>query len=71
MYENGKMRPVETVPEMGGGGIKDHDGGVNSNVIYCKNFCKCHSVPQYNDNMIIKNFVKRRTVAVTYWKALT
>jgi hypothetical protein len=26
MYENGKMRPVETIPEMGGGGIKN-DGG--------------------------------------------
>jgi hypothetical protein len=26
-YENGKMRPVETIPEMGGGGIKENDGG--------------------------------------------
>jgi hypothetical protein len=25
MYENGKMRPVETIPGMGG--IKENDGG--------------------------------------------
>jgi hypothetical protein len=24
--------------------------GVNSTMIYCKNFCKCHIVPQYNNN---------------------
>jgi hypothetical protein len=24
--------------------------GVNSAVIYYKNFCKCHSVPQKNNN---------------------
>jgi hypothetical protein len=27
MYGNGKMRPVETVPGMGGGRIKEIDGG--------------------------------------------
>jgi hypothetical protein len=27
MYENGKMRPVETVPGMRGGEIKENDGG--------------------------------------------
>jgi hypothetical protein len=27
MYENGKMRPVETLPGMGGGRIKENDGG--------------------------------------------
>jgi hypothetical protein len=26
MYENGKMRPVETTPGMGGGGIKENNG---------------------------------------------
>jgi hypothetical protein len=26
MYENGKMRPVETVPGMGVGGIRENDG---------------------------------------------
>jgi hypothetical protein len=28
MYENGKMRPVETIPGMGEGRIKNNDGGV-------------------------------------------
>jgi hypothetical protein len=26
MYENGKMGPVETIPGMGGEGIKENDG---------------------------------------------
>jgi hypothetical protein len=26
MYENGKMRPVETIPGMGERGIKEKDG---------------------------------------------
>jgi hypothetical protein len=26
MYENGKMRPIETIPGMGGGRIKENDG---------------------------------------------
>jgi hypothetical protein len=45
MYENGKMRPVETVLRMGGEGIKKTDGGINLTKIYCKHFCKCHNVP--------------------------
>jgi hypothetical protein len=44
MYENGKIRPVETIPGMEGGGIKENDGGVNPTMIYCKNFSKCHNV---------------------------
>jgi hypothetical protein len=39
MYVNGKMRPAETIPGMGEGGIRENDGGVNSTIIYCKNFC--------------------------------
>jgi hypothetical protein len=27
MYENGKMRHFETIPGMGGGKIKENDGG--------------------------------------------
>jgi hypothetical protein len=27
MYENGRMRPAETVPGVGGGGVKENDGG--------------------------------------------
>jgi hypothetical protein len=38
MYENGKMRPVQTV-------LRRMLEGVNSTTIYCKNFCKCHLVP--------------------------
>jgi hypothetical protein len=48
MYENGKMRPVETNPGMRGGRIKENDGGVISSMIYliyCKKLCKCHNVP--------------------------
>jgi hypothetical protein len=25
--------------------IKENDGGVNSIMTHCKNFCKCHNVP--------------------------
>jgi hypothetical protein len=42
MYENEKMRPVETTPGLGGGGIKENDGGGESK-ISCKHFSKCHS----------------------------
>jgi hypothetical protein len=45
MYENGKMGPAETIPGIEGMGIKENDGGVNSTMIHCKNFCKCHNVP--------------------------
>jgi hypothetical protein len=38
MYENGKMRPVETIQRMGVGGIKENDGWVNLTMIFCKNF---------------------------------
>jgi hypothetical protein len=43
---NGKMRLVETIPGMGGG-RKEYRKvmGVNSVMIYCKNFCKCHNIP--------------------------
>jgi hypothetical protein len=45
MYENGKMRPVETIAGIGEGGIKENDvGGMNSTMIYCKNFGNCHNV---------------------------
>jgi hypothetical protein len=58
MYENGKMRPVETIPGMGGGRIQENDGRGELSMIYltyCKNFYKCHNVPptQHNNK---KNF---------------
>jgi hypothetical protein len=31
MYENGKMRPVETIPGMEGGSIKENEGGSEFN----------------------------------------
>jgi hypothetical protein len=35
MYENGKMRPVETIPGMWGEGLKENDRGgeINYNVL--------------------------------------
>jgi hypothetical protein len=56
MYENGKMRHVETMPGTGGGGIKGNDGGVNSAMIYCKNIRSIARYPYYNYN---NNFLKR------------
>jgi hypothetical protein len=44
MYVNGKMRPVETIPGMGRGKKRRMMKGVNSTMIYYKNFCKFHSV---------------------------
>jgi hypothetical protein len=54
MYENGKMRPVETIPEMGKMWIKENDGGVNSTMIYliqCKNFYKCQCTPTQHNKL--------------------
>jgi hypothetical protein len=31
MYVAGEMRPVESIPGMGGGGVKENDGGVEFN----------------------------------------
>jgi hypothetical protein len=46
MYENGKIRSIETTAGMRVGGIKENNGGrLNSIMIYYKNFCKCHNVP--------------------------
>jgi hypothetical protein len=56
MYLNGKMIPIEMIPGIGGGGIKESGRGVNSSMIcliYCKNFCKFHNVP--SPNTMIKN----------------
>jgi hypothetical protein len=44
MDVNGKMRPVKTILGMGRRRIKDTDGGVNSTMIYSKNFRKCCNV---------------------------
>jgi hypothetical protein len=51
-YVNGKMRSVETIPGMRAGRIKRMMEVVNSSMIYCKNFCKCHNVPQHSNKKI-------------------
>jgi hypothetical protein len=45
MYVNGNIRPIETIPGIGIKAVKENDGGMNSTVMYCRNFCKCHNVP--------------------------
>jgi nitrate reductase cytochrome c-type subunit len=36
-----------------GGWIKVNDGEVNSTMSYCRNFCECPHVPQYNNKKIL------------------
>jgi hypothetical protein len=43
IYVNGKVRSVET-RSGGREGQRRTMEGVNSAMIYCKNFCKCHSI---------------------------
>jgi hypothetical protein len=55
-YVNAKMIPVETVTGIGGVGIKEKSGRVNSSMIYfihCKNLHKCYNV--LPPSTIIKN----------------
>jgi hypothetical protein len=58
MYSKGKMRPIETIPRMGGGeGQRRLREGVNLAKIYCKHFCECHNVAllqQYDNKTKIK-----------------
>jgi hypothetical protein len=42
-YEDEQMRPVEIIPEWMWGRLRRIMKWVNSAIIYCKNFCKCHS----------------------------
>jgi hypothetical protein len=35
--------------------------GVNLTKMYCKHFCNCHTVPQYNNNMVINSYHKNKT----------
>jgi hypothetical protein len=51
MYENRKLRPVETISGIEVGRIKENDRGVNSTMIYYKNLCKCH-----NNTKIIQQY---------------
>jgi hypothetical protein len=57
MYVNAKMMPVETHPGIRDGGGRREMEGVNSSMIYltyCKNLCKCYSVPPPSTTIIIK-----------------
>jgi hypothetical protein len=47
MRVSGKMIPVETIPELGGGNKEDDRRGEFKYDIFenCKNLCKCHNVP--------------------------
>jgi hypothetical protein len=49
MYTNDKMRPVETIPGIGGGGQRRMMEGINSAVFYCKNFVNVILYPQNNN----------------------
>jgi hypothetical protein len=31
-------------------------------MIHCKNFCNCHNVPQYNNNLIRKTKLKKQNL---------
>jgi hypothetical protein len=52
-----KMRPAKTVPGMGGGEIKENDGGGNSIMTYCRNFCNGNSYHQHNKKQFLKTII--------------
>jgi hypothetical protein len=60
MFENGKMRPVESIPGIGRGRIRRMMEEGTSTMIYCKNFVNVTMYPQYNINMIIKKTKKSK-----------
>jgi hypothetical protein len=53
MYVNGKMRPVETIPGVGGGGIKKNHGGGEPNY-NIRTAINITMHPHYNNNLKIK-----------------
>jgi hypothetical protein len=51
LYVNGKMRPIETIPEIWGEGIKKNDGGGWIQQWYAvRTFVNVTVYPQYNNN---------------------
>jgi hypothetical protein len=46
---------------------------LNLTEIYCKHCCKCHNVPQYNNNMIIKNTknLKKESLSNEFFMSLS
>jgi hypothetical protein len=63
MYENQKMRPLETILGMGER-IKENDWGMNSTMVYYKNFCKCNNVPP------LQYFFKTSVMQKSFFKSL-
>jgi hypothetical protein len=59
-YENGKMGHVETIPGME---ERRKMEGMNSTMIYCKNFCKCQSIPPVQQEYDHKKYKKLPTNA--------
>jgi hypothetical protein len=49
------MRPVETGPGMGKGGQRRTMEGVNSRMIYFKNFCRWYNIPPPSTTIKKKN----------------
>jgi hypothetical protein len=52
------MRPVQTVPEMGGGRIKENDGG--SDDVIVRTFVNVTMYPQHNKKVDIIHLTHRR-----------
>jgi hypothetical protein len=52
MYENGKMKPAEMIPGMGGRAIKENDGGIEFNYDILRTLVNFTVYPQYNNNKI-------------------
>jgi hypothetical protein len=55
MYENGKMRSVETISGMGGQRRMMED--LNTTMICHKNFCKYHIIPIIKNKRILLFYV--------------
>jgi hypothetical protein len=57
MYVNGKTISVETIPGM-------EVEGMNSSMINCKNFCKCHSITPHSITIKKLLFLEGNKLAV-------
>jgi hypothetical protein len=53
MHENGKMRPLTTVPGMEVAEKRRMMEGVKSSMVYFKNFVNVTAYPKYNNNKIV------------------
>jgi hypothetical protein len=45
MYDNGTVRPVETILRKGERSERRKMEELNPTKMYCKHFCKCYNVP--------------------------